>query len=71
MSIFALMVLYAMEIARLFEVPWIGDERAVTIIEYVVALIVAVSVVDKAIFLARGFAAAPRRKRIPRAGAST
>ena len=33
-SIFALMVLYAMEIARLFEVPWIGDVRVVTIIEY-------------------------------------
>lgn len=71
-SIFALMVLYAMEIARLFEVPWIGDVRVVTIIQYITAVIVAVSVVDKAIFLARGFAAAPRRKkRIPHAGAST
>jgi cardiolipin synthase (CMP-forming) len=70
MSIFALMVLYAMEVARLFEVPWIGDERVVTIIEYIVALIVAVSVVDKAIFLARAFAALPRGKRVSRPGAS-
>ncbi len=61
-SIFALMVLYAMEIARLFEVPWIGDVQVVTIIQYVTAVIVAVSVVDKAIFLARGFAAAPREE---------
>ena len=70
MSIFALMVLYALEVARLFEVPWFGNERVVTIIEYIVALIVAISVVDKAIFLARGFAAAPRKKRAPRDGAS-
>jgi phosphatidylglycerophosphate synthase len=69
-SVFALMVLYAMEVARLFEVPWIGDERVVTIIEYIVAVIVAVSVVDKAIFLARGFAATSHKKGVPRAGAS-
>ena len=54
-SIFALMVLYAMEIARLFSVPWIGDEAVVRIVSYVVAAIVAASMVDKALFLARRF----------------
>jgi phosphatidylglycerophosphate synthase len=54
-SIFSLMVLYAMEIARLFSVPWIGDELVVSIMSYVVAVIVVVSMVDKAIFLGRRF----------------
>ncbi len=70
MSIFSLMVLYAMEIAHLFDVPWIGDERVVTVVEYLVAVIVAVSVVDKAIFLARRFAEVPRRRRARHAGTS-
>jgi len=59
-SIFSLMVLYAMEVARLFSVPWIGDETVVRIVSYIVAAIVAASIVDKAIFLQRKFAAAPR-----------
>ena len=58
-SIFSLMVLYAMEVARLFSVPWIGDETVVRIVSYVVAAIVAVSIVDKAIFLGKRFAVAP------------
>ncbi len=58
-SIFALMVLYALEVARLFSVPWIGDDTVVTVILYVVAAIVVVSIVDKAVFLTRQFAAAP------------
>jgi cardiolipin synthase len=62
-SIFSLMVLYAMEVARLFSVPWIGDDTVVRIVSYVVAGIVAVSIVDKAIFLGRKFAAAPPRHR--------
>jgi len=61
-SVFALMVLYAMEIARLFSVPWIGDETVVRIVSYVVAAIVAASMVDKAIFLARRFRAVTRRR---------
>jgi phosphatidylglycerophosphate synthase len=61
-SIFSLMVLYAMEVARLFSVPWIGDEKVVTIVSYVVAGIVAASIVDKAIFLGRKFAAAPGKR---------
>ena len=59
MSIFALMVLYALEVARLFDVPWIGDDTVVTIVLYVVSAIVVGSMVDKAIFLARRFAAIP------------
>jgi cardiolipin synthase (CMP-forming) len=54
-SVFALMVLYAMEIARLFSVPWIGNELVVLIVMYTVAAIVVVSVVDKAVFLGRRF----------------
>ena len=61
MSIFALMVLYAMEVARLFDVPWIGNDTVVRIVSYAVALIVAGSMVDKGIFLARRFASLPPR----------
>jgi phosphatidylglycerophosphate synthase len=61
-SVFALMVLYAMEVARLFGVPWIGDERVVRIVSYVVAAIVAASMVDKAIFLVRRFSAVTKQR---------
>jgi phosphatidylglycerophosphate synthase len=54
-SIFATMVLYAMEAAERFGVPWVGDPRVVRIIEYVVAGIVVVSIADKAVFLKRLF----------------
>jgi phosphatidylglycerophosphate synthase len=57
-SIFALMVLYALEIAQIFHVPGIGNNLVVTIFEYLVAAVVAVSMVDKAIFLTRMFAKA-------------
>jgi phosphatidylglycerophosphate synthase len=68
-SIFALMVLYVMEIAGLFGVPWIGNALVVQIVEYVVALVVLVSMVDKAIFLRKMFRKAPpRQARIPPAG---
>ncbi len=68
-SIFALMVLYVLEVASLFGVPWIGNELVVTIVEYAVAAVVAVSLVDKAVFLARRFRKAPRREaRVPPAG---
>ncbi len=70
-SIFALMVLYVMEIAGLFGVPWIGNDLVIRIVEYAVALIVAVSMVDKAIFLRRAFQkAAHRQERIPPASGS-
>jgi phosphatidylglycerophosphate synthase len=68
MSIFALMVLYAMEIARFFEVPWIGDPMVVDIIMYATALIVSISVVDKAIFLFRMFTSTPQREKGARPG---
>ena len=54
-SVFALMVLYSMEIARLFSVPWIGNETVVLVVMYTVAAIVVASVVDKAVFLGRRF----------------
>ena len=82
-SVFALMVLYAMEIARLFSVPWIGNELVVLIVMYTVTAIVVASVVDKAVFLGRRFSlpvtraasAAPEngrkgRGRTPRANGS-
>jgi phosphatidylglycerophosphate synthase len=70
-SIFALMVLYVMEIAGLFGVPWIGTELVVRIMEYLVALIVIISLVDKGIFLRRRFrATSPRRTQVPPAGGS-
>lgn len=54
-SIFATMVLYAMEAAERFGVPWVGDPRVVRIIEYAVAGIVVASLADKAFFLKRLF----------------
>lgn len=68
-SIFALMVLYVMEIAGLFGVPWIGNALVVRIVEYAVALVVVVSMVDKTIFLTRMFQKAPpKQARAPRSG---
>ncbi|MCX7032166.1 MAG: CDP-alcohol phosphatidyltransferase family protein [Spirochaetes bacterium] len=52
-SIFAVMVLYAMEAAERFGVPWVGDPRVVRIFEYIVAGVVVVSLADKAVFLRR------------------
>jgi phosphatidylglycerophosphate synthase len=70
-SIFALMVLYVMEIAGLFGVPWIGNGLVVRIVEYAVALVVAVSMVDKAVFLRREFRKTGRRQeRFPPASGS-
>jgi phosphatidylglycerophosphate synthase len=59
-SIFSLMVLYAMEIARLFSIPWIGNEKVVMVVSYVVAAIVVASMVDKAIYLGKRFSAAAK-----------
>jgi cardiolipin synthase (CMP-forming) len=67
-SIFALMVLYVMEVAGMLGVPWIGNDLVVRIVEYAVAAIVVASMVDKAIFLRKKFAeAAARRPRTPSA----
>jgi cardiolipin synthase (CMP-forming) len=54
-SIFSTMVLFAMEAAERFGVPWAGDSRVVRIFEYVVGGIVAASMFDKAAFLRRLF----------------
>ncbi|HET6485719.1 MAG TPA: CDP-alcohol phosphatidyltransferase family protein [Spirochaetia bacterium] len=55
-SIFALMVLYLAEIAGVFGVPWIGNPTVVSILEYVVAAVVVVSMGDKVVFLWGRFA---------------
>jgi phosphatidylglycerophosphate synthase len=54
-SVFSTMVLFAMEAAERFSVPWVGDPRVVRIVEYAVGGIVAISMVDKAAFLRRRF----------------
>ncbi len=59
-SVFAVMVLYAMEVAELFRVPLIGDAAVVRIVEYAAAVVVAVSIVDKAVYLGRLLARRPR-----------
>jgi phosphatidylglycerophosphate synthase len=53
--VFAVMVLFAMEAAERFGVPWVGDPRVVRVIEYLVAAVVVVSLADKAVFLKRLF----------------
>ena len=60
-SVFAVMVLYVMEIAGLLGVRFIGNDLVVRIVEYVVAVILVASIVDKAIFLTRMFSA-PRAR---------
>ena len=62
-SVFSVMVLYALEVAKLFRVPVIGDPTVVRIFEYVTTAVIGVSVVDKAIYLVR--ALAPGRPRDP------
>ncbi|HUI73137.1 MAG TPA: hypothetical protein VL354_21635, partial [Spirochaetia bacterium] len=62
-SIFATMVLYVMELAELFQVPVIGHPVVVKVIEWIVAGIIIVSLVDKGIFLRERFARIPPRPR--------
>jgi cardiolipin synthase (CMP-forming) len=69
-SIFALMVLYVMKVAGMLGVPWIGDDGVIRIVEYVVALVVVASLVDKAIFLRGKFAEASRISKTPPARGS-
>jgi CDP-diacylglycerol--glycerol-3-phosphate 3-phosphatidyltransferase len=61
-SIFALMVLYVLEIAGLFGVRYIGSDVVVEVVMYVVAVVVAASFVDKALFLRKMFSETPRRQ---------
>lgn len=68
-SVFATMVLYVLELAEHFRVPVIGYPVVVRVFEYLVAGVIAASVVDKAVFLARMFAAA-RRSGPPGGGTS-
>jgi phosphatidylglycerophosphate synthase len=53
--VFAVMVLFAMEAAERFGVPWVGDPRVVRVMEYLVAGVIVVSLADKAVFLKRLF----------------
>jgi phosphatidylglycerophosphate synthase len=69
-SIFSLMVLYAIEVTRLFSVPWKGSTTFLMIVSYVVAAIVVASIVDKAIFLQRRFSVAAKRRGWPPAQGS-
>ena len=73
-SIFAVMVLYVMEIAGLLGVPFIGNDVVVRWTEYLVAAIIAASFLDKAVFLSRMFGAprpAADAQRPPTAGRSS
>jgi phosphatidylglycerophosphate synthase len=54
-SIFSIMVLFLLEIAGHFQVPVIGNPIVVRAFEYVTAAVVAVSFVDKGIFLRKLF----------------
>lgn len=54
-SVFAIMGLFVWEIVEYFGVPYIGAHIVVRVVEYVVAAIIAASLVDKAIFLRRLF----------------
>jgi phosphatidylglycerophosphate synthase len=69
-SIFAVMVLYVMEIAGLLGVPFIGNDAVVRYTEYAVAAVIAASFVDKAVFLARRFTSPRTAHRPPSAGRS-
>jgi hypothetical protein len=64
------MVLYVMAVAEFLGVPWIGDPLVVRIVLYIVAGIVMVSFVDKAIFLARRFASLGKREEAPKPSGS-
>jgi phosphatidylglycerophosphate synthase len=61
-SIFSLMVLYLAVIAGLFGVPWIGAPLVVSILQYLVATVVVVSVGDKVVFLWRRFSSIALRR---------
>lgn len=57
--VFAVMVLFAMEAAERFGVPWVGDPRVLRVMEYLVAAVVAVSALDKVAFLRRRLGGRP------------
>jgi len=64
-SIFATMVLYVMELLRLFRVPVIGNTIVVGVLEGVVSTIIVASLADKGIFLKRRFAQINPRPKDP------
>ncbi len=54
-SIFAVMVLYVLEVAEYFRIPVIGHPVVVQVFEYLVAAVIVLSFVDKGIFLVKLF----------------
>ncbi|MEW5815007.1 MAG: CDP-alcohol phosphatidyltransferase family protein [Spirochaetota bacterium] len=52
-SIFATMVLYAFEILREIDIPFLGNKNFVNILEYLAGIIVAASIVDKFLLFRR------------------
>ncbi len=62
-SVFATMVLYAFELLKLLGVPVLGDARLLQVLEYLAALIIGVSFVQKSIFLRGAFSTLFQRRR--------
>lgn len=52
-SIFAVMVLFILEIFKLISVPYIGNTFFVMICEYITGIIISISLVEKIIFLSK------------------
>jgi len=61
-AVFATMTLYALELLEFLEIPVIGNTLVVSVLEYVTGLLVAVSVIDKSIFLKNSFQSIRREK---------
>jgi hypothetical protein len=62
-AVFAIMTLYALELMELLNIPVIGDTLVVSVLEYVTGLLVAVSAIDKFIFLKSAFQSIRREKK--------
>ena len=52
-SVFAVMVLFILEIFKLIHVPYIGNTSFIMICEYIAGIIISVSLVEKFIFLSK------------------
>ncbi len=61
-SVFATMVLYGFELLKLLRMPVLGDPALVQALEYLVALIIGISLIQKSIFLSGAFSALFQRR---------
>ncbi|RKX83176.1 MAG: CDP-alcohol phosphatidyltransferase family protein [Spirochaetes bacterium] len=52
-SVFAVMVLFVLEIFKLIQVPYIGDTSFIMVCEYITGIIISISLVEKFIFLSK------------------